>query len=310
MALRKFDFPPAPATDKESEKRIEEISNIKENIEKDFNQLTRLLDNMVGRAEKEFEKEKVTDAIVTDWQTPYESFSNALEANNVEEALGHLDTMQINVEFDIAYRYYLYQSVSTDKWHKPAVELIKSMRDQLDKLKEYSNEELEQVPIDLKVKAFEPDPAWKEIEEQREEHLQTKAKKQEKIERGQVLQNALFMQETLEAYEEQLEKERQEKGEDVPKSDLEKEIEDELRKIKYRVLDELDRLYEAVQRGEDYEISIEETLSPALVMPEKKRRPSTRSKKIIIPKEISEAETIAPSVYEKKPKQKPRRKTG
>jgi len=305
-----------------SQERLKEVFEIKKEIKTNFDKLSKFFEKMVDQAEEEFKKEKVTDVIVTDWQSPYEDFANAFLSDNPDEAKNHLETLEVNIGFDMMYRHYLYKSVSTEEWHKPAIELARQIKNSLEKLKNYSDAELKRVPMYLEIKDFKALPVtWEEIEKQRQQHMDIKLKKQEKLETAQKLQNALFLQEELDLLEQQQAEERAERGEGQPMSELELDINEELRKLKSRILDELDKLYEALERGEEVDVSIEETISaePVRRVPtEKAKAPlpkieewekAEEGKKIPVSK-ISEEPTIAPSAYEKNKKQQSRRKAG
>jgi len=284
--------PEMPAEQPESKERITEILNLKMEAKKKFDALNDFFKKMSIQAEKEYGKNKTTDAIQTDWQTPYAKFAESFLANEIDGALDFLKTMKINIGFDSMYRYFIDKGVSTKKWHNPAIDLIDNLIITINKFKEkdYSFDELKSVPMFLGLQQFKPEPNWSKSEKDRVEDMEKKVTAQNERRIAEKLGSALLLQEVLEGLEIRQEKERIQKGEYHRASKLERDINKETRLIKEKVLAQFDKLLNAINSGKNVEVSLEETLGaiPNDMLPNKTRKNISRLKK----GKFSDLETI------------------
>lgn len=290
-----------------------EIRTIKKEIEEQVNELNRFFSEMVKRAKEQHEKgEKQIDAIQSDWQGPYKEFQSAFVNNDTQKMDEALKKMTINIGFDrMEKRYFDKNESAIKKYHDRTIEMIDQLKKLVEKLKEFSKQELKQVPLFLQVTEFEQSPSWSKSEQERMKAMERAA---EQSRMAEVLNTALYLQSIFQKIEEIEEKEAKSKGEYAPPSDLEKQIEKDVQHLRLQILNELDKLYSAMERGEEVEISLSETAPLSLLkdldIVEKKEELPPRpggSIKFDISK-ISETPTIAP--YEQKQKSKKRRSAG
>ncbi len=144
----------------ESTEKLENPEQIKKQIQVEFHKLNKLLEKMIKRADRDFDKEKEVEAIRTDWQTHYRGFVKNFTDNNVSEALESLRLMLLQVDFDKFTRKVKKQMEIIEKWHGPVTTSIEIIRGLVNKLNNFDKDELKEAKVLLEIKDFELMPLW------------------------------------------------------------------------------------------------------------------------------------------------------
>jgi len=144
----------------ESIEKLQTPEQIKKKIQSEFHRLNKILEKMVKKAERDFNKEKEVEAIQTDWQTHYQNFVESFLNNNIDNALEDLRLMLLQVDFDKFTRKVKKQLEIINKWHEPVVTSIEILRGFLNKLKSFDIDEIKAAKVILDIKDFERIPLW------------------------------------------------------------------------------------------------------------------------------------------------------